>query len=161
MSNEIQVVAEAELNLYFIIRNVSGQVWFPAGQAFEIYGTGGRDADDYDISLTDKSVGLYVGDFDSNITTEGKYLIVVYKRLGSSPADTDLVMGTNIILWNGKSEFDPVVVEKASYLRANKAKQNKLTGTITYYDIDGSTALYTETETDNGDGTVTVEVAAA
>lgn len=161
MANEVKIVTDAGLTLYFHIRNAAGQVWYPAGQAFETYGAGGRDADDYDISLTDKCMGLYMGDFDTNIIAEGEYHIVIYQQLGANSADTDVVLAGGTVLWNGKSEFDPVVVEKASYLRAAKATQNKSTGVITYYDTDGVTPLYTETETDNGDGTVTVEVAVA
>ena len=106
-------------------------------------------------------MGMYAGDFDTNITSEGEYHIVIYQQLGANPADTDVVLGGGTVLWNGKSEFDPMVVEKACYLRAAKATQNKSTGVITYYDTDGVTPLYTETETDNGEGMITVEVAAA
>ena len=160
MADEIQVVAEAGLDLYCMIRNSIGQVWDPGGKSFEDYGTGGRDAEDYDVALTDKEVGLYVGAFDENITTEGVYVIVVYEQAGANPADTDLVLGSDVLGWNGKSEIDSLVISRSAYLRANKSVQDKSSGVITTYDTDGSTPLYTETETDNGDGTITVEVSA-
>ena len=161
MADEIQVVADTGLDLYCMLRNPAGEVWDPGGEAFETYGTGGRAANDYRVVLTDKEVGFYVGDFDENITTEGVYVIVVYEQAGVDPADTDMVLGSDVLGWNGKSEIDPLVISRSAYLRANKSVQDKLTGVITTYDTDGSTPLYVETETDNGDGTITVEVSAA
>jgi len=161
MADEIQVVAESGLDLYGMIRNAAGEVWYLGGELFEDYGTGGRGADDYKVALTDKEVGFYVGDFDANITAEGVYVIVVYEQAGVDPADTDVVLGSDVLFWNGKSEVDPLMISRSAYLRANKSVQDKLSGVITTYDVDGSTPLYVETETDNGDGTITVEVTAA
>ena len=55
MANEIHIDYGSGDTLYAVIRNKAGQVWEPSGQVFEAWGASGHDADDYDISLTDKS----------------------------------------------------------------------------------------------------------
>lgn len=88
MADEIRVDFVPALNLYTAIWNLSQQVWQVAGQVFEAWGAGSRDADDYDITLTDNGGGHYSGTFDTNITA-GEYDILIYQRIGASPADTD------------------------------------------------------------------------
>ncbi len=65
MAYEIQADYASGSILYAIIRSPAGQVWHPAEQAFEDWGTGGHAIDDYDIALTDKSGSRYVGSFDT------------------------------------------------------------------------------------------------
>ena len=151
MSNEARFITDPGLTLYFHKyadpkSADAGKVWYPTWEVFETYGTGARDADDYDISLTEYGAGLYMGDFDANITTEGRYIYEVRQQLGANPADTDAVLGGGVIDWNGKSEYDPLVSHRAAYLRAALGKQNLSSGLITYYDTDDATALFTEAE---------------
>jgi hypothetical protein len=141
MANEIHIDYTSGNTLYAVVRNGAGDVWYPAGQVFESWGTGGRTADDYDISLTDKSGSRYVGDFDVNISA-GEYSVQVFLQAGADPADGDSLVGGGEIIWSGTGE---VTGEK---LLANKAVQNKSTGAIQYYDNDGQTVLLTHTPVD-------------
>ena len=141
MSNEIQADYASGNTLYAVIRNGVGDVWYVAGQSFEAWGTGGRTADNYDISLTDKSGSRYVGNFDSNIPA-GRYFVQIFLQAGANPADGDTLVTSDEIFWSGTGKVT------ADKLLANKAVQNKSTGEIKYYDDDGLTVLLTETPTD-------------
>jgi hypothetical protein len=141
MANEIHVDYTSGNTLYAVVRNTAGKVWYAGGQVFESWGTGSRAADDYDISLTDKSGNRYVGSFDSNIPA-GRYSIQIFLQAGVNPADSDNLVGGGEIIWSGVGE---VTSDK---LLANKAVQNKSTGEIKYYDNDGQTVLLTHTPID-------------
>ena len=141
MSNEIYIDYSSGNTLYAVIRNVAGQVWYSGGQVFETWGTGGRTANDYDITLTDKGGSRYVGNFNSNIPA-GRYSVQAFLQAGANPADSDNLVGSDEILWSG---IGKVTCDK---LLANKAVQNKATGEIKYYDDDGQTVLLTHTPVD-------------
>jgi uncharacterized phiE125 gp8 family phage protein len=102
MANEIRQDFPAGYTLYAIIRNIAGEVWYPTGEAFEAWGTGGRTAADYDIALTYKAVGKYIGDFDTNVDA-GKYDVQVFRQVAGAPADTDPQIGTAQIPWTGSA----------------------------------------------------------
>lgn len=142
MANEIHIDYESNNNLYIVIRDITGKVWYPAGQVFEAWGENGHDADDYDLVLSDKDGDRYVGDFDGNIE-KGRYTIQVFTREGANPVDTDELIATGSMLWTGNAEltFDKILV--------NKAVQNKLTGTIQYYDDDGEAVILTHAPIDS------------
>ncbi len=141
MANEIHIDYTSGSTLYVVVRNGAGEVWYPGGQVFEFWGTGGRTADDYDISLTDKGGSRYVGDFDSNIPA-GRYSIQAFLQAGANPADSDNLVEGDEIVWSGAGK---VTCDK---LLANKAVQNKSTGEIKYYDDDGQAVLLTHTPAD-------------
>ncbi len=141
MANEIQVDYASGSTVYAVVRNSSGQVWWPSGEVFEDWGTSSRDADDYDIALTDKSGARYVGGFDGNISF-GRYAVQVFVQGGANPADGDVLVGGREIFWSGSGE---VTVDK---ILANKAIQGKSTGVIDYYDDDGVTVVLTHTPSD-------------
>ncbi len=147
MANEIHVDYESGNTLYAVVRNSVGQVWYVAGQVFESWGTSGRDADDYDISLTNKDGDRYVGDLDTNISS-GRYTIQVFLQTGANPADSDDLVGSGEIIWTVSGELT------ADKMLANKAVQEKSTGKIDYYDDDGETVILTHTPTD-GESTLT------
>ena len=138
MANEIQADYASGNTLYAVVRNSAGQVWYVAGQLFETWGTDSRDADDYDIGLSDKDGSRYVGDFDGNISP-GRYCIQIFLQAGANPADGDTLVGNSEILWSGSGKVT------ADKLLANKAVQNKSSGQIQYYDDDGQTVLLTHT----------------
>ena len=148
MANEIQVVAEAGLTLYFHVRQTDGDVWYPVGVVFENYGTSG-DSDDYDIALVDHEVGLYVGTFPAAITTAGEYIIVVLEQLGANPADADLILGSQSFAWGGTGTPSVLTNFIATQFLAGNLSQNKDTGTITIFDTDGTTTLATFTYNDS------------
>jgi hypothetical protein len=141
MANEIHVNYASGNTLYAVVRNTAGNVWNIAGQVFEVWGTSGRTAEDYDISLTDNSGSRYVGSFDTNIPA-GRYSIQVFLQAGANPANGDTFIAGKEIVWSGTGA---VTAEK---LLANKAVQNKPSGQIKYYDDDGQTVLLTHTPTD-------------
>ena len=94
MANEIYANYSSGNTLYAVIRNKQGGVWYPSGQVFEAWGTGGRDADDYDIALMDKDGARYVGNFPTAITGTGRYGIQVFLQAGGSPADGDQLVSS-------------------------------------------------------------------
>ena len=141
MANEIHVNYASGNTLYAVVRNTAGNVWHVTGQAFEAWGTGGRTADDYDISLTDKSGSRYVGSFDT-IIQAGRYSVQVFLQAGANPADGDTIVADKEIVWSGTGAVT------ADKLLANKAVQSKSSGQIKYYDNDGQTLLLTHTPTD-------------
>jgi hypothetical protein len=141
MANEIHANYASDNTLYALVRNSTGDVWYVVGQTFEAWGTGSRAADDYDLSLTDKSGSRYVGDFDNNIPA-GRYSVQVFLQAGANPADGDTLVASDEILWSGTGK---IIADK---LLANKAIQNKTTGQIKYYDDDGQTVLLTHVPTD-------------
>ncbi len=141
MSNEIHIDYSSGNTLYAVIRNKAGEVWHAGGQVFETWGTGGRTANDYDISLTDKGGSRYVGDFAGNIPS-GRYSVQAFLQAGANPADNDNLVEGYEIIWSGTGK---VTSDK---LLANKAVQDKASGEIRYYDDDGQTVLLTHTPVD-------------
>ena len=141
MANELHADYASGNTLYAVIRNAAGAVWHSAGQAFEIWGTGGRTANDYHTNLADKSGSRYVGDFDPDIPA-GRYSVQVFLQAGGNPADSDSLVTGCAIVWSGTGQ---ITAEK---LLANKAIQDKASGTIEYYDDDGQTVLLTQIPTD-------------
>jgi hypothetical protein len=82
-------------------------VFLTNGASDEVWGTGGRDADDYDVTMTEEDgSGHYKGDFDasSNITTEGVYPVAVYLQAGANPVDSDPALAQGEISWDGSGE---------------------------------------------------------
>ena len=144
MANEIHVNYASANTLYAVIRNAAGNVWHVAGQAFEAWGTGGRTADDYAISMADKSGSLYAGSIDASIPA-GRYSVQVFLQAGANPADGDTYIAGDDVVWSGTGA---VTAEK---LLANKAVQSKPDGQITYYDDDGQTVLLRLTPTDTAE----------
>jgi hypothetical protein len=141
MANEIHVDYAAGNTLYAIIRNPLGQVWYPAGEAFENWGADGHSANHYAIALLDKSMSRYVGDIDTNIPA-GQYSIQWFIQAGASPADNDTLAGSRDITWTGVAELT------ATQLLANRAVHNTLTGLIEFYDDESTGVIFSQTLTD-------------
>lgn len=113
MANEITHNAAPGLNLYICRFQPNGNVFLTDGSSDEVWGTGGRDANDYDVAMTESTVGVsghYKADFDasSNIAANavGKpYKVVVYKQAGGSPVDPDPALSQGKIEWDGSTEI--------------------------------------------------------
>ena len=109
MANEIRVTYPTGATLYAQVFNSAGLVWYPVGTAFEAYGTGGRDADDYDIAVTEINAptGQYRGTFPADIAA-GTYTTQVCLQAGVNPANqpTDSVLFAAEIKWSGTAEMD-------------------------------------------------------
>jgi len=142
MANEIHIDYPSGNTVYAVIRDSAGQVWNPAAEVFEDWGTEGRSADDYALGLTDKDGSRYVGSFDSDVPV-GRYSIQAFLQAGAAPEDGDTLVGANSIIWRGSGEL---TVDK---MLANKAVQNKSTGAIDYYDDDGQIVLLTITPSED------------
>ncbi len=142
MANEIHIDYQSGFTVYAVVRDIAGKVWNPLSEVFEDWGSGGHDADDYDIGLTDKGGNRYAGDFDAAISP-GRYTIQVFVQTSQMPADTDELIGTGCIVWTGTAELT------CDKILANKAVQDKLTGEIDYYDDDGQTVILTVTPSED------------
>jgi hypothetical protein len=103
-SSEITAFAPGVSSVYAVVRSRTGDVWYVIGQVFESWGTGGRTASDYDIALTDKGGGMFVGDFDTNISA-GTYYLATHYQAGGAPADSDPVIWVEKGHWNGSEWF--------------------------------------------------------
>ncbi len=104
MAGELKQDYTVGYTLYSVIRNAANLVWYISGQVFEAWGTGARDADDYDIALTGDDGGRYGGNFDTNIA-EGEYTYQNFVRVGGSAADGDPMVGGGDMIWTGSAEI--------------------------------------------------------
>ena len=107
MPNEIHADYITGSTLYSCRFQPDGNVFLPNGATDEVWGTGGRDASDYDVTMTEDGVGgHYVGSFDpsSNIP-EGTYQVTVFLQAGGAPVDSDTALFKGEIYWDGTSEL--------------------------------------------------------
>jgi len=107
MSDEITHNAGPGLNLYAVRWQPNGNVFLTNGASDEVWGTAGRDADDYDVAMTEEdSSGHYKADFDaSGNIAAGEYPITIYQRGGAAAADADLPIGQGSLSWDGTAEI--------------------------------------------------------
>ncbi len=98
--------------LYLCRFQTNGEVFLTDGSADEEWGNDGRDADDYDVSMTEIQKGSgesrhYVGPFDlsGNIEAGKIYHFAVYHQKGGNPADTDKPLGQGVIEWGVDGEI--------------------------------------------------------
>lgn len=104
MSNELRTTQAGSVTMYAMVRDQDDKVWYPTGQAFEVYGTTSRTANDYAIALTSQSGDLYTADFPSAIDP-GTYDALYYSQAGALPADTptDTNTDSSVIKWAGSA----------------------------------------------------------
>jgi hypothetical protein len=102
MSNELTITSNEGYNVYVLLRDDSGKVYQTTTNTFVTYQT--ADRVNYDIPLTDSGDGFFVGDFPTAWTTAGTYFGVGFRRIGAAPADSDPILATATINWNGTSE---------------------------------------------------------
>lgn len=104
MANEVHHNYTTGATLYFCAFQLNGNVFLSGGASDEVWGTGGRDADDYDEPMAeDGAGGHYVGTFDTSIAA-GVYHVTVFLRAGANPADTDIPLGQGVMYWDGSAE---------------------------------------------------------
>ena len=107
MADEITHNFVTGQTLYACRFQTDGNVFLTSGASDEVWGTGGRDADDYDVQMTEEdSCGHYKADFDasSNIAA-GVYHVVVYLQSGANPVDADVALAQGEIYWDGTNEI--------------------------------------------------------
>ena len=107
MAEEVKHNYTTGLTLYFcrfIQSNSNVMLANPATN--EVWGTDGRDADDYDVQMSEEGgSGHYTGDFASGGSIGvGVYHIAVYNQAGGSPVDSDIPLAQGEIDWNGSAE---------------------------------------------------------
>lgn len=100
MADQIQAVwVETGDTLYALVRNSAGQIWQTTTTTFVNYVT--ANLANYAISLTEQGTAsrYYTANFPAAV--EGTYAVVVYKQLGGSPAETDLLTDSGNVEWTG------------------------------------------------------------
>lgn len=109
MSGEVSHNTITGETLYFCRWKSNGNVFLSDGASDEVWGTGGRDTNDYDVAMAENVPdGHYVGDFDASENIElGVYKVAVFVQVGASPADSDLAVAQGEISWSGSSEITP------------------------------------------------------
>ncbi len=118
--NEIFANYTTGSTLYFCAFQLDGNVFLSGGASDEVWGTGGRDADDYDETMTeDGAGGHFVGTFDTSIAA-GTYRVTVFLQDGVNPADTDFAIDQGEIYWNGESEITPLTLSTQGSRVLNK-----------------------------------------
>ena len=116
MSNEIGHNYTPGMTLYACRFQLTGNVFLTNGASDEVWGTGGRDADDYDVTMIESgNSGHYIGDFDtSGNITEGVYRVAIYLKIGASPLYADRVIGQGVASWDG---LEMITVDKLKFMR--------------------------------------------
>ncbi len=80
-------------NLYIQIFNEDQEIAYIAGETFETYGTGSRNAADYAVNMTEiTGTGFYFASWPTWIE-RGNYDVVVKVRSGATPVDGDTGYG--------------------------------------------------------------------
>jgi len=103
MTNKVYLPFNSGYTAYYVIRNKSGEVWYPAGATMETWGAGSRTVADYYNALTDMSGGMYVGDIDSNLPA-GSYILQFYTQAGSAPSiSADTYLSSQAWAWTGST----------------------------------------------------------
>ena len=101
MANEVKISHLKGSTLYFRVFNSTGQAWSTVGSAFETWVDG--NVANYDIALTDKSSGEYIGSYPT--TASGTYYVIAYLQAGGAPAITDVAVSSiSAIKWTGSAE---------------------------------------------------------
>ena len=111
--NEIAQEYNTGDTLYHCRWDSDGNVLLTSGASSEVWGTDGRDASDYAVTMAENAPdGHFIGDFDAsgNITTSGVYKVAVFLQEGGSPVDGDFALGQGEIYWNGESETNPLTL---------------------------------------------------
>lgn len=104
MANEMLVSFTTGKNVYFQVFNRIGEVWSISASVFGTYTTASIDNYDHPATELGAASGLYVGEFPSTIVA-GIYSITARQRLGAGVAETDPIIGTGVIQWNGSVAF--------------------------------------------------------
>jgi hypothetical protein len=89
-----------------VFRPTDGYVWYPTGNAFEVFGTSSRTTANYKaITMTEVATGssYYRGTFPSAITAGATYDIQFRQQVGGTAANTDYYAGGQGFQWTGSA----------------------------------------------------------
>ena len=114
-ANEIRAFCPGATTCFSVVREIDGDVWHVVDQQFEVWGTDANDADDYDIALTDKSGGMFVGTFDTNISA-GYYHILTHQSADATPDDADFAVWHEWGYWDGNEWFTGITQDVNSII---------------------------------------------
>jgi len=134
LSNEIAQNFTSGETLYDCRFQLNGHVFLTDGASDEEWGTGGRDADDYDVTLTESGdSGHYVGDFDgSENIAAGIYRVAVYLQIGANPANSDPAISQGTVYWDGSACVSVLdIKERTDNLPDDPADQSEVEAAIT------------------------------
>jgi hypothetical protein len=146
--------------LYFARFTEDWDVYHTDGATSELWGTGGRTAADYDVSMGQLGIGppdarAYVGEFDAdgNITDVGTYHIVAYDQLGANPADTDPPIAQGEFYWDGSSEITLGELEAATHEVINVYDDREDGGSNSFSGLANSGLAISDGRNSDGDST--------
>lgn len=109
MAKDIQAFYVTGRTLYALIWNASGNVWDTVAEAFVEYAAASRA--DYAVTVTEQgssgASGFYAGTVPAGITTVGFYNAAVYDQIGVSPDESDALVWTDEIVWDGSAQTPP------------------------------------------------------
>ena len=145
MSGELKADYIPGGSLDHYAKNEDSETWYPAGEVFEAWGTGGREATDYAVAMVGDDGGHFVGNFDTNIPA-GHYYVTAKIRAGASAAASDSVFGPGEIWWDGSAEQTQTEYELTAYAPATEAKQDIIDTNVdsVLSDIDKFDSMITE-----------------
>lgn len=111
MGRELKVECDSGTP-YIALRNENDEVFYIAGQVYEEWGMGGRDADDYDVELTNRGGSRWSADMPAGVPA-GRPTRQAFLRAGDVPVDGDPFLGSNVIVWSGSAETIELAAIKA------------------------------------------------
>ena len=91
----------------------NGDVFITDGSVSEKWGTAGRDADDYDVQMSEAEIsGHYIAPFDADGNIEeGTYRIAIFDQKGLNPVNSDIhAIAQGEIFWDGLQEVTIVTI---------------------------------------------------
>ena len=99
MANELRVATQSGVSCYFQVWNAVGQIYSTVTGLFAAYAT--AQIGNYDLPGTEQGTasGVYLANMPG--IAEGLYSIDARQRIGGSPAESDPVIGSNVLQWNG------------------------------------------------------------
>ncbi len=100
MANEILFNFAAAQTVYFLIWNRLSQVW--NGSSFGAYATGSYSTYTNSAIELGSASSMYAGTFPATIVP-GIYSVVAHKQVTGSPLETDPIIATGNIEWNGSA----------------------------------------------------------
>jgi hypothetical protein len=100
MAGELKTTFTTGSTVYYHLRNATGSIY--NGSTFETYNT--ANYGNYDIPATEQGTasGFFVGTMP--VISAGIYVVTAKQQVGASPAESDPVIGSGEIQWNGTAE---------------------------------------------------------
>lgn len=138
MSSELQVDYVTGKSVYFLVRNTTGSIW--NGSSFVAYNA--SNYGDYDVVASEQgSSGYYVANMPG--AGAGVYEVVAKERVGGSPAESDLTVGTGEIQWTGSAVLPLSSLAALAFSTANMQALADIILTRDVDNVEGSSPIHT------------------